>query len=223
MIKTGVYTLCIILLVSCSKSKTEEEIVDNIERPVLLEPKHQQICLKAEEIVFEWSKSNQAVTYEIELATDKKFTQTVDSQASIATNKIQLSLQKASTYYWRVKAIGKTSESEYSSVFQFYTQGDAVTNHLPQTPTLTSPQLNQVLSDGSLSLSWSCVDKDVNDILVYDVFLGTDSEELELVSENQSASKFTTSLEANTYYWRIIAKDNNGGMALSTIWSFNVQ
>ncbi|MGY6650268.1 glycoside hydrolase family 78 protein [Wenyingzhuangia sp. IMCC45574] len=226
MIKRVIYFCCLLLIFSCKKNKGGGDSIDDIivEVPTLKEPTNQFVCLDHENIQFAWDKSNEAKTYQIEIATDSQFSAIVKSKNAISTINTTMSLQKATTYYWRVKAVGEEAESEYSSVFQFYTQGDAVTNHLPKTPTIISPEHEEEVSGTSLNLQWDGSDVDAGDVLVFDVYLGTDVDNLVLVSEEQSLKDYTATVSAaTTYYWRIAAKDTNGGVALSPIKNFNVQ
>lgn len=225
MIKRVLYFCCLLLVLSCKKSKGSESIANIVvETPTLQQPTNQFVCLDHQNIAFSWTKSTEAKTYEIEIATDNQFSQIAATKKAITPTNTSLSLQKATTYYWRVKAIGASSESEYSSVFQFYTQGDAVVNHLPKTPSIVSPTNKEDILGTSVTLEWDSSDEDPSDTLVFDVYLGTDASNLSLVSENQSTKIVTSAVStATTYYWRIAAKDNHGGVALSAIWSFNVQ
>ena len=60
-----------------------------------------------------------------------------------------------------------------------------------------------------------------NDIESYAVFLGTDSDSLELMAENLSNGSFQVSLNGGeTYYWRVITKDGEGNTSESPIGQF---
>ena len=71
------------------------------------------------------------------------------------------------------------------------------------------------------TLSWSCSDPD-GDPLTYDVYFGTTSNP-PLVGSNQSNTNYDPGqLDNNTtYYWKIVAKDNQGGFTTGPVWSFS--
>lgn len=139
------------------------------------------------------------------------------------SNSQTIALDKGIAYYWRVKATdSKSLSSNYSSTFNFYTEGVATVNHLPFSPELVQPALNSLINPATATLKWNSSDVDVNDILVYDVYFGTD---------NPPATKMGTNITTNTldvitvaskkYYWKVIVKDNKGGEAIGQIWSFS--
>ena len=70
------------------------------------------------------------------------------------------------------------------------------------------------------TLHWKCTDPD-GDALKYDVYFGTSSTPL-LVSSGQTATSYTPeALEYDTtYYWKVIAKDNQGATTSSDVWRF---
>lgn len=226
MIKQFWYTMCSVFLLSCGGGNKGGDTIEDVlvATPVLSEPSNQFICLNHENIDFSWSQSTGAQNYLLEVATDKQFLEKVSSISAITQTNKTVSLNKATTYYWRVKAIGNDSESEYSSIFQFYTQGDAVINHLPKTPSIISPENGDEIFSTSVSLEWESTDEDSSDVLVFDVYLGTEVANLELISENQTSKTHLVNVTLGTsYYWRIAAKDNHGGVALGSVSNFNVQ
>ena len=74
------------------------------------------------------------------------------------------------------------------------------------------------LEDGAGEILINNID---NDIESYAVFLGTDSDSLELMAENLSSGSFQVSLNGGeTYYWRVITKDGEGNTSESPIGQF---
>jgi uncharacterized protein (TIGR02145 family) len=82
-------------------------------------------------------------------------------------------------------------------------------NKAPEAPQLTSPANNATDVDylDKVTLSWSCSDPD-NDILSYDLYFGT-TQDPPIKEAGLSVTTFDlTDLDENTtYYWKIIAKD----------------
>ncbi len=73
------------------------------------------------------------------------------------------------------------------------------------------------------SISWHKVTDPEGDVISYDVYLGTDTDP-ELVSKKQNGTSFKTTLPLTsdtTYYWKVAAKDNKGGISESDVWSFS--
>ncbi|HSD63950.1 MAG TPA: hypothetical protein VLB50_09120, partial [Ignavibacteriaceae bacterium] len=66
----------------------------------------------------------------------------------------------------------------------------------------------------------SCFDPN-GDSLTYDVYFGT-SNNPQLVASNQSTASFNPGQLNNstTYYWKIVAKDNQGASTTGPVWSF---
>lgn len=90
----------------------------------------------------------------------------------------------------------------------------------PEPPSNPSPPdgaLNQPLD---LTLSWICTDPD-GDRLVYDIYFGA-SAFPPLLNEDNHFSEFQVSslLFSTTYYWRIVASDDQSNTRSSDIWSF---
>jgi len=81
-----------------------------------------------------------------------------------------------------------------------------------------------VLDSGTPTLQWTANDVDTANVLTYDVYLGTDDNNLTLKPEN--ADLAITSLLAEdltistTYYWKVVVKDGAGGQTIGQIWSF---
>ena len=71
---------------------------------------------------FTWDENPNADEYEFEIATDNTFGSIVES-ATVQTNSHSLtgSLNQATTYYWRVRAVNDCGTGNYSPVFSFVT------------------------------------------------------------------------------------------------------
>lgn len=226
--KKYIYIACISLfMISCgsgSDSETTPETNLAPTVPVLVLPANVNLCM-SNLVNFQWEKStdknNDPIIYSIQIATDNQFTQIVKTTEIIATN-FSVTLDKGKSYYWRVKATdAKNLSSDYSSVYSFYTEGVVAGNHLPFAPELVAPALNSMLNSGVVTLSWNAADVDKDDILVYDVYLGTTNPPTQKVTTNQLSKTFDVSTNSSTnYYWKVVVKDNKGGEVIGQIWSF---
>lgn len=195
--------------------------------PTLTNPTNNLLCID-NQLNFQWNASTDsdgdAITYQIQIATDNTFATIVQTQTTTATSKT-ITLDKGIAYYWRVKATdSKNASSSYSGIFNFYTEGNGVTNHVPFAPELISPALNSVVlgAPTTTNLQWNGSDADTSDTLTYDVYFDTVNPPITMISADQSESTFPTpTLNPITdYYWKIVVKDNHGGQTIGQIWNF---
>lgn len=195
--------------------------------PSLIAPTNSSLCIN-NVVTFEWGAStdaeNNPIVYQIQIATDNQFSQIVStSDVSARTHSVTLDRSKA--YYWRVKATdSKNASSAYSGTFSFYTEGEAVANHLPFLPEVIQPEINSTIAGTTVNLKWFASDADVADVIKYDVYLGTTNPPTTKVVNGDNISANTlevTALQAATqYYWRVVVKDNKGGETRGQVWNF---
>lgn len=194
--------------------------------PVLTLPVNNDLCIDNVQS-FKWDSSTDpdgdALTYQIQVAKDAQFSQIAHTLSNISGTLKTLTLEKGLAYYWRVKAVdAKNASSEYSSVYQFYTEGEGASNHLPFSPVLVSPELSSVVTELTANLQWTASDVDTEDALTYDVYFGTENPPSVLSSENQSTTSLEVDLTSSTtYYWKVVVKDGQGGQTIGQIWSFS--
>lgn len=235
MKKSFIYlTLVLLIIISCGKGEGEGS--GGIEQPDVntapsiptqVYPLNNTVCID-NNIIFEWNTSTDAegnrISYKIEISENSSFSPILETQTSFSESKL-ISLTKGKSFYWRIKAIdSQSAESDYSAVSQFLTEGDGVSNHLPFAPTLVAPELNAEIDGTSTTLSWSASDID-GDTLTYDVYLDTNEDPTTLVSENLSGTTFnaTNLTAASTYYFKVVVKDDKGGVSVGQVWSFTTK
>lgn len=195
--------------------------------PTLVFPTNGLLCID-NTINFQWNVATDpdgdTITYILEVAENNQFSPLVNSSALTSTFK-DLTLEKGVRYYWRLKARdSKNLDSNYSAVFNFYTEGNGIVNHLPFSPELVAPELNSTIQSASATLSWSASDVDASDTLSYDVYFGTNNPPTTIVSENQSTKTLDVSLNSTTeYFWKVVVKDDKGGEAIGQIWNFKTE
>jgi hypothetical protein len=214
------------LLISCGGGDdpvpTPKNIAPTI--PVLVAPADNKLCVD-NSVSFQWNVStdsnNDPITYQIQVARDNQFLQIVKTLEGPA-NSQNISLEKGVAYYWRVKATdNKSLSSNYSSIYKFYTEGEATVNHLPFSPELVQPVLDAVLNTTTATLKWNANDVDVNDNLVFDVYFGTDNPPVSKVSENLATNTLDVAVVAlKEYYWKVVVKDGKGGETIGQTWKF---
>jgi len=193
-------------------------------KPVISAPINNLLCIN-NVVQFHWEAAidpdGDAVSYQLQLATNNQFTENVQNSSNILGTSYQFSLSKGVAYYWRVKTFdSKGLSSEYSNIFQFYTEGDGVSNHVPFAPNIVSPNLNQIVQTNTTQLEWTANDVD-NDPLTYNVYFGTVNPPPTKVAENLSTKTFDVTLNSSTsYYWKIVVNDGKGGISIGQIWNF---
>lgn len=232
MKKISLFIFSLVVFSSCSSGGDEgsndpsPKPVENTSptTPGLSYPTNNLVCI-SNTINFEWNAvvdaQNDAITYQLQVATDNAFTQNLNS-LTVTTLSKQLSLNKGKLYYWRVKATdSKNASSGYSSVYSFYTEGEGIVNHVPFAPILVTPTLNSTQTSTAVNLSWTAVDADVNDVLTYDVYFGTSNPPTAKVATAITAKTFSVNTTtATNYYWKVVVKDGKGGATVGQIWNF---
>lgn len=230
---------CAFILLGCSKSSVDEKepqitLPEPEPQPVVNEapsiplhvyPDNDLVCLESE-INFAWESSsdpeNDPVSYVLEISQQDDFSD-ISAEAATAELSKTISLEKGKTYYWRVMAQDDNgNQSDFSSVFVFYTEPDPVVNHVPSMPELVKPVLNSVLEETLVQLSWSATDQD-GDALEYDLYFGTDPEPPILNNSIVNPEFEINVTPGNTYYWKIVVKDGKGGIAIGPVWSFGTK
>ncbi len=193
--------------------------------PVLSAPENNLLCID-NNLEFSWSTSTDAdedtIKYTIEVSLNAEFTQITHSVNNLTTTNRTILLDRDEAYYWRVKASdSKNASSDYSSVFQLYTEGFGEENHLPFAPSLLKPEMDATVQGTSASLLWGATDVD-GDSLTFDIYLDTNLSPTTLVvSDHPSKDYVASSLTAvTTYYWKVVAKDEKGGITIGQVWSF---
>ena len=191
--------------------------------PAQSAPTNNLLCMD-NTVTFEWNAATDpdgdSVSYELQIATNNAFTENLQTKTTSATS-ITVILEKGVAYYWRIRAKdNKNKSSGYSSTFNFYTEGDGQSNHLPFSPAIVGPELNSIVQTETVDLEWSASDVD-NDALSFDVYFGIVNPPTEMIAENITETSINMTLEASkTYYWKVVVKDGKGGTTIGQIWSF---
>lgn len=126
-------------------------------------------------------------------------------------------LSANTAYYWKVAARDPDGGTSESSIWSFTTL-----NNGPGATILSAPAnaMQNVTLDALLT--WQAVTDPDGDAVTYDVYFGTENIPVTIVSTNQAGNTYTPSLSAHTtYYWKVVAKDPNGGTSQSATWSFS--
>ncbi|MEO0085178.1 MAG: hypothetical protein ABIK37_00965 [candidate division WOR-3 bacterium] len=121
-------------------------------------------------------------------------------------------------YYWRVVARDSLGDSAVSRLWSFRT---ALANSPPNLPSNPSPDSGAEGVWLRALLEWTGGDPNPGDTLFYDVCFGTQPSP-PVVSMHQRTTFYQPPrlTHDSTYYWRIVAQDNNGAVTTGPVWSF---
>jgi D-glucuronyl C5-epimerase, beta-sandwich domain/Bacterial TSP3 repeat len=126
-------------------------------------------------------------------------------------------LNSFTTYHWSVEAKDNVNSSTRAPDWSFTTG-----NTPPLQPdTLQPADATEV--PYTMMLSWiSERDPNPNDSIVFDVYLGS-SNDPPLVAEGIQTTQYEPGpiWPRNTYYWKVVARDNNGATTSSPVYSFS--
>jgi hypothetical protein len=93
-------------------------------------------------------------------------------------------------------------------------------NRPPYTPSDPSPSNGATGVDINTDLSWNCIDPN-GDPVTYDIYFGTDhNPPLEISGYTSTFFELDAMFINTSYYWRIVAWDNEGESSSSPIWNF---
>jgi hypothetical protein len=162
------------------------------------------------------------VTYQIFMGTTPTPPPIVVNQSD--TKYTSGGLSYSTTYYWRIIAWDNHGASASGPLWHFTTT--AKSNSPPNTPNIPFPTNGSINNDITLVLlTWTGGDPDAGDTVKYDVYFSTSNPPKTKVSANQSALAYNPGAMSysTTYYWRIIAWDNNGASAIGPVWHFTTK
>jgi hypothetical protein len=207
---------------------TSDEITDENTAPSvpsLQSPANNALCTELT-LNIQWQAAvdgeGDALSYVLQVAKDAGFSNIIHESTISQTSK-SLTVDSGENYYWRVKAKDALLSSDYSSAYSFYSEGEGIENHIPFAANLVAPSKGSSNAAGTIKLEWNATDLDSNDVLTYDVYVGTASDNLQSEASNV-ADKFlnTTVNNSGTYYWRVDVKDSNGGVSIGQVWEFSI-
>lgn len=218
--------ILIFTLISCGKKKSDPPAP---EAAVLVAPIKDEVCLSGKVISdsesaveFRWNTAANAESYE--LSVKNLLNNAVSTQITSNTS-LELTLKRNTPYSWYVSSkSSKNATVAVSSTWKFYNSGNGATSYPPFPAEIISPTLGQKVSpnNGKITLQWRGSDSD-NDIVNYDVYLGT-SNKPEIVKSKITENSLpdVTVNPATTYYWKVITRDANGNTSDSGVYSFTI-
>jgi hypothetical protein len=186
--------------------------------PLLLVPADSSIFNDSLALSFDWSNSDYATGYVIEIGTDQDFTGYFETDSNlVASDYRNIAPLYDGIFYWRVTAFNGSGFSPRSEVWQF-----TITSPIPEAPVLISPEDGFASGSAYLDFDWT----DAPSASHYEIQIGTDSLfSPPMVSDSTLAlPQFTNpdSLSNGLYFWRVRAGNDYGWSEFSSIWSFSI-
>ena len=127
-------------------------------------------------------------------------------------------------YYWKIVAWDDGGMSSEGPIWDFITT--SIPNNPPYQPSEPNPENGSTNISVDQYLSWVGGDPDIDDTVVYDVFLeANDPTPDNKVADDILETEYSPeTLDFETiYYWRIIAKDNHGASVWGPVWHFTTE
>lgn len=173
------------------------------------------------QVRFEWTIALNTDSYELVVEnalTNKKY----GKSSSLLTE--SLILPSGAPYRWYVNSESLLSSAiAKSDVWQFYLEGTPNSSFIPFPAVLSQPDHQSIVeldAEGKVSFLWEGHDLD-QDIDRYDLYLGTDEENLILNKEGLTASQVLISLDSGTtYFWQVFTFDLEANVSKSEVFSF---
>ncbi|MDD2636360.1 MAG: T9SS type A sorting domain-containing protein, partial [Bacteroidales bacterium] len=107
-----------------SETWSFKTIIDNLDTPVLTSPVNNSVNLNFDFITLDWEVVSNASTYTYELSLDENFSDIIETDNVLNTNIGISDLTPDTQYFWHVKALYETIESDWSEVWNFITEID---------------------------------------------------------------------------------------------------
>ncbi len=177
---------------------------------------------------FSWTAANDpdndVVTYDFYLDINNNPSTLVGANLNATTFTITSALSNATTYFWKVIAKDGNGGESLSDIFTFTTL--AAANQPPIDFDLLTVQDQASGVELMASFSWeTAVDPDA-DAVTYDVFLGNQTDPTIKVASDISTTSYNHTVRLpllSNYYWKVVAKDGQGGERESDIFSFTTR
>lgn len=216
-----------ILIFICGCSAEEDpETKQSLTKPVLTSPADNATGV-AIDATLKWTASQgESVSYNVYIKSKNSslpttFIKTDKSPTTETTYKFTLS--KGHSYEWYIEALDGQNTSVKSEEFSF----SAI--NTPPTPPLPKKPANNSEVDLGTTFSWSeSNDSDnVVGLVNYIVYLDTENppQKTLISKESKSSSTFVSFVElsSGTYYWQVVAYEDENSTSESEVWSFKVK
>lgn len=221
----------LLALVACGSGGGNNDDDDNMApaptAAVLLTPGKDTACAPGAVVTdstttvsFTWKAGEHTDSY---VLTVKSLSSVVVSRQTLTATHGEVVLKRNTPYAWFVTAkSAEASDTANSETWKFYVPAPATSSYPPFPAVLVAPGLGAVVSGTKVTLQWTGSDVD-NDIVGYDVYLGTTATPGSWKKDVTGTSLADVALTAGTtYYWKVVTKDANGNTSTSEVYSFRI-
>jgi len=218
-------------LASCPGGKDNPDDIDVSGTPskaTLVFPDNNMECTEGtvvndaqSSILFQWEAATNADSYEVNI-TDLNTNTSTSTNSN--TNEVSITLERNTPYEWYVISKSDANDATTNSdTWRFYNQGVGVTNYAPFPASVVSPTRGQTVSSaGALNLEWQGNDVD-DDLVSFEVLFDTDNDPTTSLGTTTQSSISASVSSGQTYYWRVISKDEADNTSQSEVFDFKVQ
>lgn len=214
-----------ILLLGCKKDGPKAP-----EAVLLVSPEKNSECSPIQStnttsniVQFSWLQADHTDSYELRVTNLNTGTVQTKSTASLSET---LPLQKGAPFSWVVISKNvQVEETGSSETWLFYNPG-IQTSYPPFPPQIISPKLSEsVFKDinNEVTLEWSGADID-DDITSYELYFSIETPPNTLIDtlDPWETTKKVSVSPQTVYYWKVIAKDEQGHASDSGVFNFRV-
>lgn len=216
------FLILLLLVIGC-----EKEVIITPDPPVLIGPQNNNSCTsdtvitsQRSQVSFSWQAALNADEYELVI---RNIETNLDIQLNTYRTFSAVILDRGNQYsWWVISKYNADQTFSKSLVWTFYLEDSQKSSNFPFPANLLNPRSNEQISlnDGKYIFKWESIDLD-EDIIEYDIYLGTEPDGLTLMAERLSLNSFELSLNPNQfYYWRIITRDSEGNVSSSPVEGF---
>ncbi|PHS54130.1 MAG: hypothetical protein COB01_02515 [Lutibacter sp.] len=168
---------------------------------------------------FQWNSSANTNLYTVIV---KNLLTGTEFSTNATSNQMDIIISKSTPYkWWVISKSNETTKTAKSAEWKFYNSGDGVKTYAPFPAELIAPVMGISTSDGTVTIEWIGSDVD-NDIKEYDVYFGIAMLPTTILETTTNQKIENVAVSANTYYWKVVTRDDEGNTSTSEVFQFKV-
>lgn len=165
-----------------------------------------------------FSKVFEAIRYEVQVSNDENFSNIVFAK-EVNDTLLSVELEQASTkYYWRVKAISLTEQSDWSEAWNFTSAANFY-----EKPILLQPTNGNLKTPRQPTFVWTKSNQALYKLQIWTNEKAQGNPIIEIGNITDTTYKLSVNLDLQTtYYWRVMAYSGYVNSGWSEMYMFNV-